>query len=370
MSQLLQSGPATLFLVSALLSYSGPAEGGLNAKTFPSTLNDTGSEWQTPEEMEEGSNAEMRIVGSVVAQRNQYPYMVALMMFDPETEAYSQFSCGGSLISRTHALTAAHCVCVDDENEAIEIDQMVVFLGVHFINETTTDAQSRRKVRRIKIHEKYDPDLNNDIAILTLDSPVKYTKKVKPVCLPPQGSNDQYEGRMAIVKGWGATEEDGNSSQVLLHAEKAIISNSQCQEIYGEANITTRMMCAYRPGKDSCQGDSGGPMVIESNDLDENNTIKAANKPVGNRKKDCQWIQVGIVSWGDGCARKGIPGVYARVTSFLPWIKKEMTSVKSKFNFNKNQGVRNSDKQFAFIFYLIIYFIFFPLLDRLSLEQK
>jgi hypothetical protein len=41
-------------------------------------------------------------------------------------------------------------------------------------------------------------------------------------------------------------------------------------------------------------------VVIESNDLDENSTIDATNKPVGNRKKDCQWIQVGIVSWGDG----------------------------------------------------------------------
>jgi secreted trypsin-like serine protease len=54
------------------------------------------------------------------------------------------------------------------------------------------------------------------------------------------------------------------------------------------------------------QGDSGGPVVIESNDLDENNTIVAINKPVGNRKKDCQWIQVGIVSWGDGALMKMI----------------------------------------------------------------
>jgi hypothetical protein len=81
------------------------------------------------------------------------------------------------------------------------------------------------------------PEYNNDIAILTLNSPVKYTKKVKPVCLPPQGSTDQYEGELAIVKGWGATGEDGNSSQVLLHAEKAIISNSQCQKIHAEAKI-------------------------------------------------------------------------------------------------------------------------------------
>jgi hypothetical protein len=76
MSQLLQSRPATLFLVAVLLSYSGPAEGGQKTKRFPSTLNDTRSEWQTPEEFGEGSNEEMRMVGSDVAQRNQYPYMV------------------------------------------------------------------------------------------------------------------------------------------------------------------------------------------------------------------------------------------------------------------------------------------------------
>jgi hypothetical protein len=63
--------------VVVLLSYSSPAEGGRKTKTVgPSTLNETGSEWQTPEEFGEGSNEEMRMVGSVVAQRNQYPYMV------------------------------------------------------------------------------------------------------------------------------------------------------------------------------------------------------------------------------------------------------------------------------------------------------
>jgi hypothetical protein len=77
MSQFRQSGPAILFLVAVLLSYSGPAEGGQKNKTVgPSTLKDTGSEWQTLEDLEEGSNEEMRMVGSVVAQRNQYPYMV------------------------------------------------------------------------------------------------------------------------------------------------------------------------------------------------------------------------------------------------------------------------------------------------------
>jgi hypothetical protein len=78
MSRLHQSGPVILFLVTVLfvLSYSGPAEGGQTTKRFPSTQNNTGSEWQTLEEFGEGSNEEMRMVGSDVAQRNQYPYMV------------------------------------------------------------------------------------------------------------------------------------------------------------------------------------------------------------------------------------------------------------------------------------------------------
>ncbi len=76
MSRLRQSGTAILFLVAVLLSYSGPAEGGQTTKRFPSTQNNTGSEWHSPEKMEEGSNEEMRMVGSDVAQPNQYPYMV------------------------------------------------------------------------------------------------------------------------------------------------------------------------------------------------------------------------------------------------------------------------------------------------------
>ncbi|XP_046648389.1 chymotrypsinogen 2-like isoform X1 [Daphnia pulicaria] len=332
MAQRIQSRPAILFLISSLLFFNScPSSGNRVQKT-------TGYEWWAPEQSEASDSQMLRMVNSDVTKENEYPYMVAIIEYDPETESHTHFHCGGSLLSPTHVLTAAHCMFVNDTTQKMKTDQIQVLLGVHFFNQTTTDAQLRRKVRRIKTHEKYDPDnwYNNDIAILTLDSPVKFTETISPVCLPPQGSNDQYEGELAIVKGWGATGEDEGVSEVLLHSIKKIISNSQCQKIHAEAKITTRMMCAYRPGKDSCQGDSGGPMVIETNDLDENNTIDATNKPVGNRKKDCQWIQVGIVSWGDGCARKGIPGVYARVTSFLPWIKKEMMPMKSKLKYRIN----------------------------------
>merc|ERR1712029_959258 len=79
-----------------------------------------------------------------------------------------------------------------------------------------------------------------------------------------------------------------------------VISNSQCAGNYGSNSITSAMVCAADTGKDSCQGDSGGPMVTQENG---------------------RHAQIGVVSWGIGCASPNYPGVYARVTSVKSWIQ-------------------------------------------------
>ena len=89
-------------------------------------------------------------------------------------------------------------------------------------------------------------------------SSVEFTETISPVCLPPQETNDQYVGKLAIVKGWGATGWEENGSNHLLHGVLSIISNSVCQKIYIKdkyfnQKIPTHMICAYRRGIDGCQ---------------------------------------------------------------------------------------------------------------------
>ncbi|EFX78208.1 hypothetical protein DAPPUDRAFT_320718 [Daphnia pulex] len=188
------------------------------------------------------------MVGSDVARRNQYPYMV---------RSNFKFHCGGSLISGNEILTAAHCF--------------------------------------------------NDIAILTLEHPVKFSASISPVCLPPDGSADSYDGRLVYAKGWGHTKEKGTASDFLRHVTKIVVPTETCQRVFKSFEYQDHMMCAYEHGKGTCQGDSGGPLV--------------AWLVVKSTGPKCKYEQVGIVSWGIGCARSGYPGVFMRVTSFLPWIK-------------------------------------------------
>ena len=104
----------------------------------------------------------------------------------------------------------------------------------------------------------------------------------------------------SIVMGWGAIFSGCcSSSSVLLETEVDLLSRQECQDLYGrDAGITSRMVCAARFGKDSCQGDSGGPIIDEAT------------------KK-----QIGVVSWGFGCADPRYPGVYAKVQDQIEWIQ-------------------------------------------------
>jgi len=209
--------------------------------------------------------------------------------------------CGGSLIDEDHILTAAHCVAHLSTND---VQHLRVRLGDHNIKINSEAAHISMRVKRVIRHVGFSSStLHNDIAILTLAESVKYTDNIQPICLAV-GQN-QYVGSRVTVAGWGTLSEGGSQPATLMKVDVEVWNNERCDRSYGSSapgGIMKHMLCASLPFQDSCSGDSGGPLF---------------RCPPGG-----QCTQVGIVSWGIGCAKEKYPGVYTRVTSMQNWIDK------------------------------------------------
>ncbi|XP_058981227.1 uncharacterized protein LOC101898442 [Musca domestica] len=240
-----------------------------------------------------------RIVGGTNASPNEFPWIAVIF------KSGKQF-CGGSLITNNHVLTAAHCVA---RMTSWDVAAMTVHLGDYNIRTDYEVQHISRRVKRLVRHKGFDfSTLHNDIAILTLSEPVKFTKEIQPICLPtsPTQQRSSYSGQIATVAGWGSLRENGPQPSILQKVQIPIWNNAECAAKYGRAapaGIIESMVCAGQAAKDSCSGDSGGPMIVNE----------------GGR-----FVQVGIVSWGIGCGKGQYPGVYTRVTSLLPWIYKNI----------------------------------------------
>ncbi|RKZ74498.1 MAG: hypothetical protein DRQ57_10920 [Gammaproteobacteria bacterium] len=239
-----------------------------------------------------------RIVGGEISNHNAWPWMAILVMHD-QSPLEGQF-CGGTLIHPQWVLTAAHCV--EDIFSSRSID---VLFGMHNLR---TDEGERVPVQKIVIHPNYQ-NLDSDIALLKLEKPVAYT----PVNLI--NSDMSTEGKMATALGWGNTSALDTRPiflDELRQVELPIVSNTECSNIHHWFEITPNMLCAgfIEGGKDSCQGDSGGPLVIKNESGDG-------------------WNQVGIVSFGDGCAQPGSYGVYTRVSIFNDFLTEQLCELEA-----------------------------------------
>jgi len=253
--------------------------------------------WRNGQCVEKGScqcgvknvNTASKIVGGHPADKHEYPWMVALAYRWRKTPR-----CGGSLITERHVLTAAHCL--EDESS----EWMQVLVGFH--SRQTTDY-TRHDVYKIEDHRNYDRRggyYYNDFSILTID-PVK-PPFLMPVCLPAD-TNKKYVGQLATATGWGLLRIWGPFPDVLMEVDLRVTSDKVCRAEYPLIRDSIQM-CAMAPGKDTCRVDSGGPLMVEENG---------------------RWTLVGVTSWGRGCARPGVPGVYAEVTGVMDWIRKHTT---------------------------------------------
>ncbi|XP_050309146.1 proclotting enzyme-like [Anthonomus grandis grandis] len=236
-----------------------------------------------------------RVVGGNITKTHEFPWMAGL-------SHGGEYHCGAALITKKHVITAAHCV------NGFARKDLLVTLGDHDRKSSNRLSHIEvRGVRSVRKHEHFDVgSYNNDIAILEMDAPINFDDNVYPVCLPSYENND-FTGRLGVVAGWGKTTENGISSDILRKIAVPIWSSEDCHNSgYGEDKISGNMFCAgFLEGLvDSCQGDSGGPLQIS------------------NMFGDMELA--GVVSWGRGCGRPNLPGVYTKVANYLHWIEEHM----------------------------------------------
>ncbi|XP_067112211.1 tryptase-2-like [Osmerus mordax] len=229
------------------------------------------------------------IVGGEDAPEGRWPWMVYLAL----TNGYDSWSCGGSVLNEEWVLTAAHCV---DPSPLLNLS--FARLGTHAL---TGASKFYRGISRVSSHTNYDVNRNEyDIALVKLDKKVTYSSQVSPVALPAEDDFFNLKSE-CWVTGWGNVHEGIplQDPQILQQLQVPLIKDNLCKHAYPE--FVPTMLCAgfIEGEKDSCQGDSGGPLVCRSAE---------------------RFVQVGIVSFGQGCAQNGFPGVYTRVAKYLDFI--------------------------------------------------
>ena len=267
-----------------------------------------------------------RIVGGMEAEPRAWPWQVALI--SSHEESYVDQFCGGSVIHPRWVLTAAHCV------DGASPDEIQVLAGTQDLEE----GGRRIDVEAIRMHPDYRGDtLENDIALLELAGSPRVEEAV---ALPDAERSAEVAepGVPATVIGWGLLRplrcEPGSKTGAhrcrprgggdghfvddltgrpvdlsdvftsrLMQVELPLVGEQTCRNAYPGAPIDRRTLCAgLKVGrKDSCQGDSGGPLVVRDGG---------------------EWVQVGVVSWGAGCAKPGKYGVYTSVGTFAEWVNK------------------------------------------------
>jgi secreted trypsin-like serine protease len=250
-----------------------------------------------------------KIVGGDTVPPNKYPFQVALLDKRYGKKGFKKQFCGGSLIDANHVLTAAHCVAGRAKSDP---KNLRVLVGATLLN---SDQGVTREIATITVHPDYDgKTLRNDAAVLRLDAPVDLTAD-PAIRLATSGDEDlEAPGTLLTVTGWGSTRKHvagkkkrnkpPKYSHGLREVQVPVVASDECNQDYGgkgDGGINAAVMiCAGQNGRDSCWGDSGGPLFTETSG---------------------GFVQVGIASWGIGCAAPERPGVYTRVSALSSFIK-------------------------------------------------
>ncbi|XP_051913419.1 coagulation factor X [Hippocampus zosterae] len=206
--------------------------------------------------------------------------------------------CGGTILNEYIILTAAHCM---NHTSYISVRLGEFDLLADDGNEATYYLETALT------HKLYRSDtFHNDIALLKLASPIKFSRHILPACLPEPDFAEKVlmKQQDGMVSGFGRLGQNLPTSTILQRLSVPYVPQQTCKES-SSFRISAHMFCAGYDKKamDSCRGDSGGPHVTAY--------------------KNTHFI-TGIVSWGEGCAKEGKYGVYTQVSKFIKWIRTAM----------------------------------------------
>lgn len=310
-----------LLLISGLIltTLSSPVQAAKpqpdRARNQASTALARQAQWARLAEWRQGVDAQ--IIGGKPVPQGLLPFLTFVQIdFGDGTAA----ACGGSLIAPRFVLTAAHCTQDVDSGILFQPEQYLLVIGKVDLTQSIPEANFRG-VTAIARNPNWNPQtFQNDVAVLTLDAEVPASIAPSVAIVAADDTRFNRAGQGATVAGWGTTAEGGQTSSRLLAVDLAVDSDASCAAAYGPNFDPETEICASLPGKDSCQGDSGGPLFAppvapkKAKAMPQAHNVHVERKKKRKPVQPAQVTQFGIVSFGQGCARAGVPGVYTRLS--------------------------------------------------------
>ncbi|GBP91586.1 Modular serine protease [Eumeta japonica] len=211
------------------------------------------------------------VIGGRNAKKGELPWHVGI--YNKRYTPYRQ-DCSGTIIRSNLVVTAAHCFWRDLDGLQ-PASQFAVAAGKIYRpwNDPKDDKAQKSEITDIKVPPRFrgvQTNFQDDIALLLLATPFKYSPFVWPACINFQVEFDRKQlrdGNLGTVAGWGLTAVNGNESPILQVVELPYVDVGRCiDEVPRDFRryITSDKICAgYANGTALCRGDSGGGLTFQ-----------------------------------------------------------------------------------------------------------